>query len=293
MTGYWSGYQLYRYGDRTPRRKERRILKGERRDHVVARVTAILRTWTFSPFQYEASCRNGLRLAFILKGYSWQRSNDEALAIVAEALANLRAKRPTWEEGQREYSTPREDCNYCGGPLDETHVTRGQRFCSKDCAKFALINRDYEWSWRADNTAWSAYRLIRRDDMPKKRCVHCGSVFHPSMNNPDQKYCSQACVGLSQRSRPLATCEVCGDEFRPPSTLPARFCSQECYSVHQRCRAPTLMLKCSCCGQTFLAKTQKTKCCSPQCANTLRALRKNAAKVLTWRVFDHCFAMAA
>jgi hypothetical protein len=67
----------------------------------------------------------------------WQASDYEAMLLTIRAHQVVRAKRPTCEQGQPEYTQPgvmaahRETCAHCGKPLPEGHY----KFCGSLCLK--------------------------------------------------------------------------------------------------------------------------------------------------------------
>ena len=126
----------YRYGRPTGKKVTLpEIFTGESRTHAREGILDKLRDWRLSPFENEASCRTGIRQTLCLKGHGWQVSDVTAESIVSEGLHLLGAERPDWNEGQRHYSIPRENCVRCGCAIDEADQTRGYRFCSTVCAR--------------------------------------------------------------------------------------------------------------------------------------------------------------
>ena len=116
--------------------KQRRLNRNKRRQLVDAMMT-VLREGEASKFEFEASCRHGLRTALCLKGWSWAEADDTAAAIVGAALRFIGAVRPTWYEGQPEWTQngsgaliARTRCVRCRHRLEETQT----KFCSTLCA---------------------------------------------------------------------------------------------------------------------------------------------------------------
>lgn len=115
----------------------RKRLTKEKRRQLVDAMTAILREGESSKFEFEASCRHGLRTSLCLKGWSWGEADETAAAIVHRALNIIGAVRPTWYEGQPEWTQndsgaliARTRCIRCRHRLEETQA----KFCSKLCA---------------------------------------------------------------------------------------------------------------------------------------------------------------
>ena len=82
----------------------RRKRRARATPRLVESCAAILGRWRSSAFEFEASCRHGLRSGFCLAGESWARADVMAAEIVRESLHRIGARRPTWEEGQPEYT---------------------------------------------------------------------------------------------------------------------------------------------------------------------------------------------
>jgi hypothetical protein len=72
----------------------------------------------------------------------------------------------------------------------------------------------------------AAAKLARRVPVV---CRHCGTEFMmPPSLSLRRKFCSQACMGASQRKVRTASCAICGEAFeRPPRTL-RKTCSAAC-----------------------------------------------------------------
>ncbi|MGE0749345.1 MAG: hypothetical protein AB7K64_02045 [Variibacter sp.] len=122
-----------------------------------------------------------------------------AADTVHAALNRLGARRPTWREGQPEWTQDgalpieRETCLHCRKPLPEGHW----RFCSRVCglayngARYQLAHREEIYAQRkARLAAWSAAQ-------GKRECEGCGMAFRP--RTPDQRFCSADCgLGASR-----------------------------------------------------------------------------------------------
>ena len=114
-----------------------RALNRDRRRHLVAKVAGILANGEPTKFAREAACRHALRSAFVLAGWQWSQADDVAAEIVAAAFRQLGVQRPTWKEGQPEFTQDgfapilRTRCVHCGGRLPE----EDRKFCSEICSK--------------------------------------------------------------------------------------------------------------------------------------------------------------
>ncbi len=236
FVGMKTHYNEFRFGNPRPvydpaRPKGRVKLSGQAREHVLGRVTEIMAGWTYSPFEYEGSCRHGIRSGLCMEGATWPRADLEAAAIVDEALRRLRARRPTWEEGQWTHTHSREQCQWCGRPMEEIERTRGQRHCSVSCAAAAKQHLADKSSEYAGAAIRAAKRLIDKSRAAVRECAHCGSPFQS--DRPNAKYCSLRCARHS--NKPVLAnkdCERCGRVFHPANAK-VRFCSRRC-SLHHR-----------------------------------------------------------
>jgi hypothetical protein len=99
----------------------------------------------------EGPLRYGIRSDLCLIGWRWRDADLTASDIVADALRRVRAVRPTWNEGQREWTIQagimieRTRCIKCHKPLPEGH----HKFCSRLCGdahqhRMALLRKGNE-----------------------------------------------------------------------------------------------------------------------------------------------------
>lgn len=134
------------YGTKSERKAARRAerLNRAKRQALIDKVAAIMRIVEPTPFAAESPCRHAIRSALCLQGWSWQGAEDVARETVRAALDTVRAKRPTWDEGQPEWTRPgglpieRERCARCHKRLPEGHW----KFCGKLCRQAARLDRD-------------------------------------------------------------------------------------------------------------------------------------------------------
>lgn len=131
-------------------------LNRDRQKAIRDKIVAIMRAVEPTPFAAEGPCRHGIRSSLCLQGWGWAAADTIAAEIVAAALNIVGAKRPTWYEGQPEYTQPgalpiqRDNCIRCRKPLPEGHY----KFCSKICSDGYHAVRN--------NAHTSAERLARR-----------------------------------------------------------------------------------------------------------------------------------
>lgn len=278
--GLSDGYRVYRFGPEPKKPAHDPIYKGKERREIVSAVKRVLKRWRLSHFQHEASCRNGLRAALCMKGYGWRRADDEAAAIVAEALHAIGAKRPSWVEGQRQYAVPRENYQWCASPLDEAVYARGRRFCDDVCQKSAR-ERDAKWHTHVQGMQHSAALYIAMQDaIPSKPCGWCGKSFRPKTPEAyhETETCSIECrENLLISHIPKRHCDQCGKLYQPAKTH-STYCNEECRTDHknekrnaesQARRAPR---PCDHCGKMFTPSKSNQMFCGPRCkANALYA----------------------
>jgi len=113
-----------------------------------------------TPLAYEGVFRQTIRACLCLEGWRWQAADEAACNTVSVALSTLQAKRPSWNEGQREYTIERGTliertrCANCGKKLEGEQA----KFCSRACAQAynARLNR-----LREANESWAAKMAAR------------------------------------------------------------------------------------------------------------------------------------
>lgn len=218
---------------------DRPILSKDRRRAVIFKMVGAMSEWSHSAFEWEGSARHAVRSALCLRGYSWDRSDEEARAIVAGALKEMGAQRPSWEEGQWRYTEGRDCCKHCCGPLE---AGWGESYCGPECARASLeerVNRDRR---TADRQYMVAYKVLQRATMPARPCVHCGKDFHPRKDIPSQQFCSRSCANKVKADamrlvpKEVMPCIVCGNPFETPPKSRAQYCSVTCQGLATRAR---------------------------------------------------------
>lgn len=263
--------------------RPQKVFRREKRRHVLDQVMDVLRDWRLSPWENEASAIHGLRAALCLEGHGWRKANDEASALVAEAMTQIAPERPSWDQGQREYSVPDDYCNWCHSPMPEGSGRK--RFCSTDCARAAIQWRDYETTYKDSTIGNAAYYVIRRSQRPVKPCKHCGAPFHPE--NKNSVFCSFKCMGLHKRTIAEKPCAACGTPFRPHKSNAGLYCSPACAAASGR--RPHYEKTCAWCFTPFMAKTPIAACCSPVCTSYYGRAKRGKLKQATAQVVDHLF----
>lgn len=91
---------------------------------------------TTSIFGLEGALRAGLRADLCLQGWGWNTADLMAADLMGEVFRSVHAERPSWNEGQREWTIEagtlieRTRCVRCHKPLPDGH----HKFCSHICA---------------------------------------------------------------------------------------------------------------------------------------------------------------
>lgn len=179
---------------RAPKRK----LSDARRRALVEKVANALRIGDPTIFRFEASCRAGLRTMFCLQGIRWALADLEAAEIVAAALRQLGARRPTWYEGQPDVQELHGGRMYCGNPKCRKPIGRGWRagYCSEDCRQTAKSGRRYHSNAERLRAAAAARRVAYQAAQPEVQCPICETMFRPKPPNGSgriQRYCGIIC----------------------------------------------------------------------------------------------------
>lgn len=269
-----------------------KIFRGLKRQHVIDEIMDVMSDWRTTPFENEGPVTQGIRSSLCLAGHAWEKADSEARTIVSDCLSKLGAIRPTFEQGQREYSISLEQCAWCYGSIPEELAVGSNvhRYCSDVCARSAIQYRDFNIRSNADASFRAASATIARASRPTVECQHCAKKFKPTQSGA--KFCSPACSqeasALNLRMLPDRECLECGKTFRPERDE-QRFCSHACYSNNLKSRE--IEKACACCGGTFVAGTPKALYCSMNCASVVSRFRtgRNLPKRITPPVLDYLF----
>ncbi|MER9199664.1 hypothetical protein NKH74_10645 [Mesorhizobium sp. M0933] len=288
------------------------VFNGKKQEVIVDRLATILKSSNVSVFQYEAPARHGLRQAMLAKGFAWQRSDDEAHRLISAAFHRIGAVRPTWQQGQREYTIARENCSWCRGELDDEQIARNERFCCGEHAKAAVQLRDYETRAMDDEIGRRAVYLIQRGNNPERKCgycerrfkpletegeycsricrrrsrgdlledracLNCSAVFHPRAD--EFKFCSTTCYGEAKRKLIDRQCEnpACGKVFRPKG-INSKYCCHACSIEGRELILPIRPCAYALCGINFQPKNDQAKFCSPKCNQRTKDARQKAKR---------------
>lgn len=212
------------------------IFKEKDRVSIVDSVMDVLNDWRLSPFENEGPVRAGVRASLCMKGYAWGSSDLEAGLIVSGGLKRMGAERPSWDQGQREYTIPAENCAWCGGERDPAV---GGRFCTVECAKAFVMDRQARETGRDTAIYKAAVRVLRRDRMDRRKCLNCQKPFmHDGPKDPRQ-YCSKACFNEYRRTDAFkkfpSVCRYCDKPFMGRKSG-AWYCSRTCQTDESRIR---------------------------------------------------------
>lgn len=134
---------------RRERDAQRQKLAKDRAENIVGNLCALTRHALetgriLTPLAYEALFRRIIRSELCLQGWRWQAADDTARDLVAVVLSILQVKRPTWYEGQPEWTIregmliertrcvkrhkplPPETHKFCGHLCRRSHASRVQ-----------------------------------------------------------------------------------------------------------------------------------------------------------------------
>jgi hypothetical protein len=230
---------------------------------------------------------HGMRQGLCMNGYDWRRADWQAHEIVAEGLRLLGAERPTWEEGQLQYTDPPDVCTWCKRPFSEEQMqgARRPRFCSPECARVAIQRRDWQNSYIDTKVGRAAYLLIRNEEGVRRACKACGKEFGVPFNNLGQIYCSTVCSNRVNRHADK-TCLNCGILYHP-RTPDQLCCSRACRDGLGR--LPQFHKQCVYCARWFMGKFKRSKHCSPHCRSMdyHYGVKRVRPKVLHHAAFDY------
>ncbi len=298
--GLFTGYGEYRHGVAVPVKRPEPVFQAEQRQHIIGRLVEIMSVWTQSPFQFEGAARSSVRSNLCLHGVEWAQADAEAASLVQSALGRMRAVRPTWEQGQKEYTIPRENCAWCYIPIPDDLIVGSHHkgFCCPEHARVAIELRDLrsvgetqaayraaaDVIYRAKNPArpcehcdrtfrpknpdaqYCSHRCSTEATvLPDKPCAQCGAMFHPSTIGT--QYCSTACRDASMRILPIKACEnpACGKSFQTQHYAHQKYCSSKCHHEHREAMAPEFENECSMCGTHFISRHHPATLCSQTC----------------------------
>lgn len=184
--------------------------------------------------------------------------------MVDEGLRRIGAKRPTFDQGQREYTVPDGLCVWCFTEIDRSDAAYGRtgKFCSVQCAETMRFHRAEEWHQRTSAMNRAAAATVAREKIQPVACLHCGTTFRPfNMDARGRKFCSHECVGAHRRQIPERNCDHCEKSFQPVSRS-IRFCSNVCAGKAKRTLHPRLCENPACATMYRPRKLDRKYCCT-------------------------------
>lgn len=256
--------------------KVKPLFAGRRRESAIRQVMNKLRDWRLSKFEHEGSTRASVRSGLCLKGYGWEVADMAAADLVSVALTRLGAKRPTWLEGQPEFTDSGRDqdareamlarsieCARCGSifaPLNN----RPAKYCSAECATPTI-------------------------HLPRS-CEQCCAVFKPKIGK--MRYCSHECARLASRTVAERQCRQCKAIFRPKNGNrddEGFYCSMAC-TVAARAFV-RVVRECEWCFTVYEARGHKSRFCCRRCNQKTIDLRngKWRPKEISSPLLDYLF----
>jgi len=117
---------------------------------------------TGSLFGLEGPLRAGIRRDLCLMGWKWPDADFMARELLDEAFRRARAVRPTWYEGQPDWTIQpgvlieRSRCVRCHKPLPEGHY----KFCGRLCAQAHGKRMEALRGASEDTAVWIATKSI-------------------------------------------------------------------------------------------------------------------------------------
>jgi hypothetical protein len=117
---------------------------------------------TGSLWRLEGPLRASIRADLCLQGWTWKHADEVARDVVAAAHRRVGASRPSWNEGQLEWTIEvgsliqRTRCVRCHKPLPEGHI----KFCSHHCNTVYHSRLNYRHQMTAERVAETVARLI-------------------------------------------------------------------------------------------------------------------------------------
>ena len=194
-----------------------RKMNGDRKKRLVAETCIILKTGEPTHFAFEASCRHGLRSALCLEGWAWVDADKTAAEIVSAALMIIGARRPTWQQGQPEWTQQgavaevRDTCKRCARELPEGH----KKWCSMQCAQAEKQARLYQRR-KEEMRAYARARYAAgkaQPPQPPRPCETCGKRFSPRRKNA--RFCSGTCSNSRRGAHGMRDSNYGGPQMDP------------------------------------------------------------------------------
>lgn len=245
-----------------------RLLQKDRRRHLIETAAEILCIGRPTHFAFEGATRHGLRSSLCLQGWPWLDADAAAKDVVDAALRQIGAVRPTWQQGQFNYTDDsaiehtrcaNEDC---GKPVAMGENGRWRKYCSSECLGRHHAKMADRFGFKRTRAEYLAFHAANREKkksaLAQRDCAWCGKMFlHRDRRSEPQAYCGDICrkAAVSAAARKLpdeVKCARCGTGFRPKHAG-AKFCGKVCmasaFSAGGRVERP-----CVRCGEIFSSK---------------------------------------
>lgn len=267
--------ERWRAKQREKQKQTTRRLKRDRFDAIVVSITKVFEGGLPTVFEPEGACRHGLRSSLCLQGWSWSDADHCATQIISTVLRKLGAIRPTWQQGQPEWTqdghapVERQRCAVCGNPMEPSHHTSPRIYCSDVCRTAAYRERARATREKQTRDEWKASVAAEKAQYRKQRerdCDHCGKAFIRRIEKPMQRFCSKTCADQSGDRRQLADrpCLHCGTMFRPKGDR-SKYCSLRCSAAAQSEAMRKPEKACDACRKLFRPVIAKRRFCSLEC----------------------------
>ena len=213
-------------------------LSARRKTALLEMALDILADWRWTPFEFEGAVRSGIRRTLCLEAWPWRDADIAASQTVEAALKRLGAERPTWHQGQPEWTDDgfspieRTRCVQCGNLLPESRGEYGRKFCDSACSEKYLKHGFRKFGEPTSRSGWVARvgtqaEKTKRDRMEvyDLREEHWRNDYHHHLRAE-----RRAAVRADRR------CQVCDASLGHLSRADARYCSKHCQMIAYHAR---------------------------------------------------------
>jgi hypothetical protein len=150
-------------------------------------------------FRFEAAVRHGIRVYLILHGARWQEADDNAAQVIKAAFWKLRIHRPSWAEGQPQFTHNDGGRVFCANEacqkLIERQSLKALLYCSDECRRRAKTTRFYADHAEECAANAKAARIAARAMGETRVCPWCNREFQALdyTGKKKQRFCSVKC----------------------------------------------------------------------------------------------------
>lgn len=264
---------------------KRRKLTKQQYDRLLDLAADVLRAGTFSKFEFEGPCRNGLRRHLVTEGWRFGEAERLADEIVGKGLNIIGAVRPSPWEAQLDYTyeglISRDHCKNCNGKIPEDRFGGTlPKYCCDECGNaFRLRMRKLSHDKMSQAERWIA--LAAKSEKTRRErsgdCESCGKFFTAAIAG--RRFCSLECSWEGARIVKDRACAHCERVFRPrQQTKAGKFCSSECLAASWD--AARVEAECEGCGARFMRQklSDVRRFCSVKCASRNRLSRQSGTR---------------